>query len=161
MNRRDFSRLALLGGTAFAFAACSRTPKEPTIREVIAANQSFSTLASALNTAGVVGIDAAGPFTVFAPTNNAFAGLPKGELDRLLLPEHREELAKILSHHIVPGLYPAQDLVGKTTQLTAIDGSRLEVDGFNGVKIGSVSVIQPDVKASNGIIHVINGVLLP
>lgn len=160
MNRRQFGSLALLGGAAFAFSACARAPQQPTIREIFASNQAFSILAAALDTAGLLGATG-GPFTVFAPNNAAFSALPKGKLDKLLLPENRAELTAVLSHHIVPGLYPATALINKTTQLTAIDGTRFNVDGFNGIRIGGVSVIQPDVMASDGIIQVINGLILP
>jgi uncharacterized surface protein with fasciclin (FAS1) repeats len=160
MNRRAFSRLALLTAAAIGLAACTTEPQQPTFGEIINSNQSFSTLAQALDRAGLVGLEG-GPYTVFAPTNSAFAALPEGELDRLLLEENRAELAEILSYHIVEGVYPASELVGRTTRLTTISGARLVVDGFDGITIGDVSVTQPNVEASNGIIHVVNGVIIP
>ena len=103
----------------------------------------------------------AGPFTVFAPRNSAFAKLPEGELERLLMPENRDELARILQLHVVAGSYPAAALVNKTTTLVTLSGLSIIVDGFNGLNVGGVNVVQPDVMASNGIIHVVDGVILP
>lgn len=160
MHRRSFSRLALFGAVAVGLAACAAEPQQPTFREIINSNQSFSTLAQALDRAGLVGLEG-GPYTVFAPTNSAFDTLPEGTLDELLLEENRDQLAEILSYHIVEGVHPASELVNRTTELTTINGTRLIVDGFNGISIGDVSVIQPNVQASDGVIHVINGIIIP
>ena len=167
MKRRAFSALALAATAGIALSACSREPQAPLIGEVITSNASFSTLAAALQAAGLEGaLDASGPFTVFAPRNSAFDALPAGTLDDLLLPENKATLEAILRAHVVEGTYTAADLVGKTTTLTTLNGTDIVVDGFDGVTVsgsggGSVTVVQPDVQARNGIIHVINGILLP
>lgn len=167
MDRRTFTRFALVAAAAVTLAACSTEPRQPLISEVITSNSSFSTLATALQTADLVGtLDQDGPFTVFAPRNSAFDALPPGTLDDLLLPQNVAALRTVLGAHVVSGTFLAADLVGKTTELTTIDGTSFTVDGFDGVVItgaagGEVTVIQPDVMARNGVIHVINGILLP
>ena len=167
MNRRTFARLAALAVAAAALAACSREPQPPTISEIVTSNASFSTLATALQSADLVGtLDSGGPYTVFAPRNSAFAALPPGALDDLLLPENRPALVAVLGAHVVEGNFLAADLVNKTTEITTLDGTNFTVDGFDGVKItgaagGTVTVVQPDIIARNGVIHVIDGVLLP
>ena len=162
MNRRTFAGLALAAGAAALVSACApETPQGPTIRDIFNSNASFSTLAQALANANVQSLGDAGPFTVFAPRNSAFAKLPEDELERLLRPENRDELARILQLHVVAGSYPAAALVDKTTTLTTLSGLSIIVDGFNGLNVGGVNVVQPDVMASNGIIHVVDGVILP
>ena len=161
MIRRQFGAIALAAATATILAACAREPVQPTIREVINQNASFSTLAQALDVAGVQALDETGPFTVFAPRNSAFAALPEGTVDTLLLPENRDQLTQILQLHVVPGTYTAADLVGRTSDLSTASGLNIIVDGFDGVNVGGVNVVQPDVQASNGIIHVVDGVILP
>lgn len=151
----------LAGAAALALSACASEPQNPTIRGVIDSNASFSTLARALTTAGVQSLDDKGPFTVFAPRNSAFDALPEGTLDTLLQPQNRDELTRLLQLHVVPGTYTAADLSGRTTTLTTLSGLNIIVDGFNGVKVGGVNVVQPDVMASNGIVHVIDGVIIP
>lgn len=168
MNRRTFARLAVLAGAAAAVAACgARGPEQPSISGVITSNASFSTLASALQAADLIGtLDGGGPYTVFAPRNSAFAALPEGVLADLLLPENRPALVAVLGAHVVEGSVLASDLVNRTTEITTLDGTSFTVEGFEGVRItgaagGSVSVVQPDIMARNGIIHVIDGILLP
>jgi uncharacterized surface protein with fasciclin (FAS1) repeats len=162
MNRRTFVGLSLAASALGTISACApEAPAGPTIRDVLNSNASFSTLAQALAQANVQSLGDAGPFTVFAPRNSAFTKLPEGELERLLMPENRDELARILQLHVVAGSYPAASLVNKTTTLTTLSGLSIIVDGFNGLNVGGVNVVQPDVMASNGVIHVVDGVILP
>jgi uncharacterized surface protein with fasciclin (FAS1) repeats len=163
MNRRTFSGLAVVAGAGLALSACAREPEmqQPTIREIIDGNASLSTLARALTTAGVEALGQDGPFTVFAPRNSAFAALPEGTVESLLLPENRAQLTQILQLHVVRGTYTAADLVNRTTTLETLSGLNIIVDGFNGVDVGGVSVVQPDVMASNGVMHIVDGVILP
>jgi uncharacterized surface protein with fasciclin (FAS1) repeats len=163
MNRRTFAGSALTIGLGLALAACAqrREPELPSIRGVIDSNASLSTLARLLTTAGVVSLSDPGPWTVFAPRNSAFDKLPEGELERLSLPENRAELARIMQLHVVSGRYLAADLVNRTTTLATASGLNVIVDGFNGINIGGVAVVQPDVLASNGVIHILDGVILP
>jgi len=102
-----------------------------------------------------------GPFTVFAPTDTAFAALPEGTLDTLLMEENQDQLAGILTFHVVPGEFKAEDLAGKVTTVETVNGQSVTIDGTDGVTVNDTNVISADVKASNGIIHVIDGVLLP
>lgn len=162
MHRRTFAAAALAGIAAIALSACAPSePTQPDIREVIDSNASLSTLAQALTVAGVESLSAEGPFTVFAPTNAAFEALPEGTLDTLLMPENVDQLRAILQLHVVPGSYPASAIVNRTTTVATAGPNSIIIDGFDGVNVGGVNVIQPDVMASNGIIHIVDGVILP
>lgn len=167
MNRRTFARLAALALATAALGACARPAEAPTFGEIITSNSALSTLATAMLSANMLdGLDAGGPYTVFAPRNSAFAALPEGVIDDLMLPENRAALAAVLGAHVVQGSYRAADLIDHTTQVTTIDGTNFTINGFGGVTItgvagGAVSFVQMDIVARNGVIHVIDGVLLP
>jgi len=119
----------------------------------------FQTLAAALEAAGLVDtLKGEGPFTVFAPTDAAFAKLPAGTLDALLA--DKQQLVRILTYHVVPGRVTAAEVVG-LSKATTVEGGSLSIDASNGVKINGAKVIQADVLASNGVIHVIDTVLIP
>ncbi len=122
----------------------------------------FNTLAAALKAAGLVEtLKGAGPFTVFAPTDEAFAKLPKGTVETLLKPENKAKLAAILTYHVVSGAVSAAD-VSKLTSATTVNGQRVDVTAKGGkVTIDGATVTTADVKASNGIIHIIDSVILP
>lgn len=123
---------------------------------------SFTTLAAALEAAGLVEtLKGDGPFTVFAPTDEAFAQLPEGTLESLLLPENKDQLVGILTYHVVPGKVKASDVTGKTMDVETVQGQSIAVDGSDGVKINDATVTSADIKASNGIIHVIDKVIIP
>ena len=124
---------------------------------------SFNTLAAALTAAGLVDtLKTAGPFTVFAPTDAAFAKLPAGTVESLLKPENRAQLVSILTYHVVPGKITSNQLVEKITPATTVQGRQATIDGRNGrVTVNGVAVIAADVAASNGVIHVIDTVLMP
>ncbi|MTJ12009.1 fasciclin domain-containing protein [Anabaena sp. UHCC 0187] len=132
-----------------------------TIVEVASANPSFKTLVAAIKAAGLVEtLSGQGPFTVFAPTNEAFAALPKGTLEKLLKPENKATLVKILTYHVVPGTVYAKDI--KAGEVKTVEGAAVKIQVKKGkVTIGNAKVTKADVKASNGVIHVINKVLLP
>jgi uncharacterized surface protein with fasciclin (FAS1) repeats len=133
-----------------------------TIVDVAAGNPDFSTLVAAVQAAGLVDtLSGAGPFTVFAPTNAAFADLPPGTLDSLLKPENRDQLVAILTYHVVPGKVLAADVVGLESATTA-QGQSLTISvADGGVKVDSANVTATDVMASNGVIHVIDAVVIP
>ena len=122
----------------------------------------FNTLAAALTAAGLVDtLKGDGPFTVFAPTDAAFAKLPEGTVENLLKPENRDQLVAILTYHVVPGKVYAADVI-KLTGATTVNGSDVTiavVDG--GVRIDNANVVTTDIAASNGVIHVIDTVILP
>ena len=133
------------------------------IVEVAVGAGSFNTLAAALTAAGLVDtLKGNGPFTVFAPTDAAFAKLPAGTVENLLKPENRAQLVRILTYHVVPGEVRAGQLLGKVTPATTVAGAQVSVDGQGGeVRVNGVKVISADVLASNGVIHVIDTVLMP
>ncbi|MBM3718646.1 MAG: fasciclin domain-containing protein [Actinobacteria bacterium] len=147
--------------TAAAVEDTSTPAAEPgTIVEVAQAGADFSTLVSAVVAAGLAEtLSGEGPFTVFAPTNEAFAALPPGLLDKLLLPENKDILVKILTYHVVAGKVMAADVTAG--DVATVEGSTFAVTTDMGVKVGGASVVTTDVPASNGVIHVIDKVIVP
>jgi len=127
----------------------------------IAAGQ-FNTLAAALDAAGLVAtLQGEGPFTVFAPTDQAFAKLPAGTVETLLKPENRDQLVAILTYHVVPGKVMASDVV-HLSEAKTVNGANLSVMVLDDkVRINDATVIAADVAASNGVIHVVDTVILP
>lgn len=123
---------------------------------------SFNTLVTAVQAAGLVEtLKGEGPFTVFAPTDEAFGKLPAGTVDDLLKPENRAQLQRILLHHVVPGKVMSADIAGKQLEAETAGGTKLAIDATDGVKAGGATVVQADVEASNGVIHVVDSVILP
>lgn len=127
----------------------------------VAAGQ-FKTLAVALKAAGLVEtLKGSGPFTVFAPTDEAFARLPKGTVEDLLKPENKAKLTAILTYHVVPGKVMAADVV-KVKEAKTVQGGSLKVTASGGtVKVDNAEVVKTDIAASNGVIHVIDSVVIP
>jgi uncharacterized surface protein with fasciclin (FAS1) repeats len=122
----------------------------------------FTTLVAAVKAAGLVEtLKGPGPFTVFAPTDDAFAKLPKGTVEDLLKPENKAKLASILTYHVVAGKVMAADIKGKKMNPKTVQGTELAVDATSSVKINDATVTTADVAASNGVIHIIDTVLLP
>jgi len=121
----------------------------------------FNTLVAAVKAAGLVEtLQGAGPFTVFAPTDEAFAKLPKGTVEDLLKPENKEKLVAILTYHVVPGKVTAADV--KTMKAKTVNGKELNLKVADGkVSVDNASVVKADVMAKNGVIHVIDHVVLP
>jgi uncharacterized surface protein with fasciclin (FAS1) repeats len=154
-------RIATAAAAALTLAAAqaARAQDRDIVETAIAAG-SFTTLAKALTAAGLVEtLKGAGPFTVFAPTDEAFAKLPPGALDKLLA--DRAQLRRVLLYHVVPGRVPAAEVVKLTSAKTAAGPSaRVMVHGGTAM-IDDANVVQTDVAASNGIIHVIDAVILP
>lgn len=126
---------------------------------------SFNTLVTAVKAAGLVDtLKGKGPFTVFAPTDEAFAKLPKATLESLLKPENKKALASILTYHVLPGRYDAKRITGakvKQFGIKSVQGSNVEVDLRKGVKVSGANVVKTDIIASNGVIHVIDAVIMP
>jgi len=121
----------------------------------------FETLVAAVQAAGLVDtLKGEGPFTVFAPTDAAFEALPEGTVENLLKPENKDQLISILTYHVVPGKVMSGDITGDMMPET-VQGSTVEITTMDGVKIDGASVVQADVEASNGVIHVIDQVILP
>jgi uncharacterized surface protein with fasciclin (FAS1) repeats len=129
------------------------------IVEIAAGSDQFKTLVAAVKAAGLVEtLQGAGPFTVFAPTDEAFAKLPAGTVEGLL--KDLPKLKSILTYHVVAGKVLAKDVAGVKAAMT-VQGSNVRVDASHGVKINDANVTQADIEASNGVIHVIDTVLLP
>jgi uncharacterized surface protein with fasciclin (FAS1) repeats len=137
---------------------------QSSIVEIAVSDENFSTLVAALQAADLVGaLEGDGPFTVFAPLNSAFGALPAGTVETLLQPENKDQLAAILTYHVVPGEYLAADTPAGTYQLETLQGDTVDVvvgdDGS--VTVDGANVVAADVDASNGVIHVIDGVITP
>jgi uncharacterized surface protein with fasciclin (FAS1) repeats len=139
----------------------SEAPAAEDIVAIASANEDFSTLVAAVSAAGLVEtLQGEGPFTVFAPTNAAFDALPAGLVDKLLMPENKDVLVKILTYHVVSGAIMAADVTAG--DVASVEGGMIAVttnDG--GVQVNGASVVSADIVASNGVIHVIDAVILP
>ena len=136
--------------------------KTPDIVDTAVAAGSFNTLVAAVKAAGLVEtLKGEGPFTVFAPTDEAFAKLPKGTVEDLLKPENKETLQAILTYHVVPGRVMAKDVV-KLESAKTVQGNAVTIKTKDGaVMIDGANVVKTDIETSNGIIHVIDAVILP
>ncbi len=121
----------------------------------------FDTLVAAVKAAGLVEtLQGPGPFTVFAPTDDAFKKLPAGTVESLLLPDSKSKLIAVLTYHVVPGKVMAADVVGLTEAAT-VQGQKVKIDTKDGVKVDNANVIKTDIVCDNGVIHVIDAVILP
>jgi uncharacterized surface protein with fasciclin (FAS1) repeats len=144
----------------------SAPASDKTIVDIAASNPDFSTLVTAVKAAGLAGtLSGPGPFTVFAPTDAAFEKLPPGTLDTLLQPANKEQLSNVLTYHVVPATVMAADV--EPGPVTTVNGATFTVSADAGkvaltdARGGAVNVVKTDIVASNGVIHVIDGVLLP
>ena len=156
MIRRTF--LALAASTAMAFPAYAANKD---IVDTAVDAGSFTTLAAALGAAGLVEtLKGEGPFTVFAPTDEAFAALPEGTVEDLLKPENKDKLAAILTYHVVAGKVMSTDLSDGMMAPT-VEGSDVTITTEGGVMVNDATVTTADIEASNGVIHVIDTVLMP
>lgn len=162
MNRRTLLMTFGASSLAIAVSACAPMPSEPDIVDIASSNPDFSTLVAAVSAADLVDtLKSDGPFTVFAPTNAAFAALPSGTVETLLKPENKDQLVKVLTYHVVPGKVTSDQLAGKRMDVATVQGQTVHVDGRKGVKVNRSNVTAADIMASNGVIHVIDKVLLP
>ena len=168
--------LALLASstliTASAMAHCGNCAADKTISslhghadqsvvEVAVHSEPLSTLVAAVKAAGLVDtLQGKGPFTIFAPTNKAFEKLPEGTVETLLKPENKAKLVAILTYHVVPGKVMAADV--KTMKAKTVNGKEVDIKvGLDGVMVGKAKVIKTDLIGSNGVIHVVDTVILP
>jgi uncharacterized surface protein with fasciclin (FAS1) repeats len=157
-------KLLLAGMLALSAVAFAQDTMNKTVVEIAAGNKDFSTLVAAVKAAGLVEtLSGKGPFTVFAPTNEAFAKLPKGTVEELLKPENKAKLTSILTYHVVAGKVMAADAIkldGKNAK--TVNGQEIAIKVMDGkVKINDATVTAADIVGSNGVIHVIDTVLLP
>lgn len=162
-----YALVALVAVTAsFSATVAQAETKSETagksIVEIAAGAEDFSTLVAAVKAAELVDVlSSKGPFTVFAPTNEAFAKLPKGTVESLLKPENKDKLIAVLKYHVVPGKVMAKDVVKVDSAKTAQGSSvTVTVEGKT-VKVDNANVIKTDIEASNGVIHVIDTVIIP
>jgi len=159
MLRRTFIALtataSLMGGAAFADG------HSKDIVDTAVGAGSFNTLVAAVGAAGLVDtLKGDGPFTVFAPTDDAFAALPEGTVETLLKPENKDQLVAILTYHVVPGKVMSGDLSDGMTAAT-VQGGDVTIKTEGGVMVNDANVVTADVEASNGVIHVIDKVIMP
>ncbi len=156
MIRRTF--IALAATTAFSGAAFAQ---DMDIVDTATEAGNFTTLLAAAEAAGLVEtLKGEGPLTVFAPTDEAFAALPEGTVDTLLMPENQDQLVDLLTYHVVEGAVMSGDLTDGM-ETTAVNGGTLTIATEGGVTVNGATVTTPDIAASNGVIHVIDTVLMP
>ncbi|WP_095588780.1 fasciclin domain-containing protein [Actibacterium ureilyticum] len=147
--------------TAFLGTAAMAGGHSMDIVDTAAGSEDFETLVAAVQAAGLVDtLKGEGPFTVFAPTDDAFAALPEGTLEDLLKPENKDQLVSILTYHVVPGKVMSTDLSDDMMAAT-VQGGEVMIDLDNGVMVNDATVTAADIEASNGVIHVIDKVILP
>lgn len=163
---RSILRLVLAAVVAVPLAIAglpATAGSSDTIVDKAAAAGNFSTLLAALKAAGLAeALKGKGPFTVFAPTDDAFKKLPPGQLDELLKPANKEKLANILKFHVVPAKVMAADIAGKMMKEKTLEGKELDIDAAGRLgKVEHAAIIKPDITASNGVIHAIDTVLIP
>ena len=154
--------LALTLGVGLSGSVKAETIPDKDIVEIAASAGSFKTLVAAVQAAGLVDtLKGKGPLTVFAPTDEAFAKLPAGTVENLLKPENKQQLVAILTYHVVPGKVMSKDLVGKKTMAKTVEGTQVSIDATDGVRVDNAKVVKADIDASNGVIHVIDTVIIP
>ena len=156
------SRSLIAAAAAITLSFGAMSAKAADIVDTAMSAGQFETLVAAVKAAGLVEtLKGDGPFTVFAPTDEAFAALPAGTVEDLLKPENKDQLVAVLTYHVVPGKIMSGDIAGKATEVETVQGSKLSVDATSGVKVDEASVVSADIEASNGVIHVIDKVVLP
>lgn len=163
MNRTKIAAItAMLAICSIAMAAPTKNSGDKDIVDTAVAAGSFQTLAKALQAADLVGtLKGPGPFTVFAPTDEAFAKLPAGTLDELLKPENKEKLRAVLTYHVVAGKVTSAKVAALSSAKT-VNGQEVKIMATGGnVMVNNAHVVKADITASNGVIHVIDTVLLP
>ena len=155
------AQFVLIAAQATAGHHAKEAKSKDIVDTAVAAGQ-FNTLAAALEAADLVDtLKGDGPFTVFAPTDAAFAKLPEGTVESLLKPENRDQLIAILTYHVVPGKVKAADVV-KLSEAKTVNGQDVSITvADNGVQVNNANVVKTDIGASNGVIHVIDTVIIP
>lgn len=154
------SILALTSAIAVSSAAFAGGHSKDIV-DIAAGAGTFETLVAAVTAADLVDtLKGDGPFTVFAPTDDAFAALPEGTVETLLLPENKDQLVAVLTYHVVAGKVMSTDLSDDMTA-TTVQGGEITIDLDNGVMVNDANVVTADIEAENGVIHVIDKVILP
>ena len=156
---RNFAAAAAIAVTGLV--ASAQAYAADVVDTAVAAGN-FKTLVAAVQAAGLVDtLKGQGPFTVFAPTDEAFAKLSAGTVDDLLKPENKDKLVAILTYHVVPGKVMAADVAGKEMMVKSVQGGEIDVKGKDGVTVDQAKVIKADIVTDNGVIHVIDAVIMP
>ncbi len=155
----------LAAGAALTIAMATSLPAQAQDADIVdtaVAAGSFETLVAAVQAADLVDtLKGDGPFTVFAPTDAAFAALPEGTVENLLKPENKDQLVAVLTYHVIPGKVMSSDIAGKEMMVATVNGAEVDVNATSGVMVNQANVVTADVEASNGVIHVIDAVILP
>ncbi len=161
MIRRTFLSLSAAAVLLTSACATGQSMSAMDIVDTAAGADDFSTLVAAVQAAGLVEtLKGEGPFTVFAPTNAAFAALPEGTVENLLKPENKDQLTAILTYHVVPGAVMSTDLTDGMSVAT-VNGAAVTIGTEGGVTVNDANVVTADIEASNGVIHAIDKVLMP
>jgi uncharacterized surface protein with fasciclin (FAS1) repeats len=159
MMIRKFVAAIVIAASTAAFAGAASAQN---LVETAVGAGDFKTLVAAVKAAGLVEtLSGPGPFTVFAPTDEAFAALPAGTVEDLLKPENKDKLISILTYHVVPGKVMSADIAGKEMMVSSVEGSKIDVNATKGVMVDEANVTTADIEASNGVIHVIDKVIIP
>lgn len=160
---KTLTRSLLAAAVAAPLALSALAVKAADIVDTAVSAGQFETLVAAVKAAGLVDtLKGDGPYTVFAPTDEAFAKLPAGTVENLLKPENKDQLVAILTYHVVPGKVMSADLANKQMMAGTVQGSKLDINALNGgVSVDEAKVIQADIETSNGVIHVIDTVVIP
>lgn len=162
ISRRAMVKFGAVAAVAGALTACAPMAQEPDVVDILASNDQFSTLVAAVGAADLATtLKGDGPFTIFAPTNAAFAALPAGTVETLLLPENKDTLVSILTYHVVPGAVTSDQLAGQRLDVETVQGQTVHINATDGVRVNTARVTQADITGSNGVIHRIDSVLLP
>lgn len=162
MNRRFIIASTTALGLATLISACAPTDTSRSIVDVAAANGDLSTAVAAIEAAGLTAtLGGDGPFTLFAPSNAAFAALPDGTVERLLEPRNRGQLVSVLTYHVLPDAVSSSDIAGQRLNMVTVQGQTVHLDGTAGVEVNDSTVTDADIPASNGVVHIIDQVLLP
>ena len=154
----------ILGSAVIAVSvlASGATARAGDIVDTAVSAGSFKTLVAAVKAAELVDtLKGPGPFTVFAPSDAAFAKLPTGTVESLLKPENKAKLAAILTYHVIPGKVMSGEIAGKRLEVATVQGGMIDIDATMGVKVNGANVVSADIATSNGVIHVIDKVILP
>ena len=155
-------RAALAAVAALGLAATPITASAKDIVDTAVGAGNFTSLVKMVNAAGLVEtLKGEGPFTVFAPSDAAFAKWPTKEVELFLNPAKKDHLVKLLTYHVIPGKVMSGDIAGKKTEAKAVSGGTLSIDATDGVKVNGAKVVQADIVTDNGVIHVIDTPLLP
>lgn len=160
MNR--IAKFAATAGVAASLMFASVTAHAKDIVDTAVEAGTFKTLVAAVKAADLVDtLKGKGPFTVFAPSDEAFAKVPKATIESLLKPENKEKLKAILTYHVIPGQVMSADIAGKKLTPKTVQGNTVSIDATDGVKVDGANVVKADIKTSNGVIHIIDRVIMP